>query len=83
MKLIITGIGGVWGAYAHGGEVAEPEGSVPRRPARPVLKLLSFIVTVDLLTELHGVSVSLLHSFAVRWLAGLDEFRLIHALFES
>ena len=69
--------------YVHSGEVAKVQGSFSWRPARPVLKLLSFIVTVYLLTELHSVSIGFLHRFPVRWLARFDEFCLIDALIES
>lgn len=67
---IITRVGGVWGADVHSREGAEAERSLPRRPTRPVLKLLSFIVSMDLFSELHGVSISLLDGFTVRWFPG-------------
>lgn len=79
---LIAGISCIFRSpYVHHRKVPEAECSVSRRSSRPISKPVSFVVPVDLLPELHGVSIGLLNCLPVCWLPRLDQFSLIHAFF--
>lgn len=69
--------------YVHQREATKRERSVPGRPPRSISEPLSFVISVNLFSELHRVTVRFLHCLSIGRFARFHQFRLIHAFIYS